>query len=199
MSGQAKPHYTPEDYLALERQSEGKHEYLAGAIHAMVGASPAHNLIVTNTVAVLSTQLKGRLCRVYANHQRVKVSPTGLYTYPDVVVTCGAERFDELDKDTLLNPRVIIEVLSRSTESYDRGAKFEHYRSLESLAEYLPIAQDRLHVERYCRQSDGQWLFADASGPDATMTLAVIDCRLALAEVYDKVTPEIEGSGRPSL
>ena len=197
MSWQAQHHYTPEEYLALERQAETKSEYFAGEIYAMVGASPAHNLIVTNTVRELSAHLKGRPCRVYANDQRVKVSPTGLYTYPDIVVTYGAERFDESDRDTLLNPRVIIEVLSRTTESYDRGAKFEHYRSLDTLAEYLLIAQDRPHLEHYRRQPDGPWLFSDASGLEAVIELVAIDCRLALAEVYDKVPLETEGPGHP--
>ena len=197
MSWQAQHHYTPEEYLALERQADTKSEYFAGEIYVMVGASPAHNLIVTNTVRELSAHLKGRPCRVYANDQRVKVSPTGLYTYPDIVVTCGAERFDEKDRDTLLNPRVIIEVLSRTTESYDRGAKFEHYRSLDTLAEYLLVAQDRPHLEHYRRQPDGPWLFSDASGLAAVIELAAIDCRLALAEVYDKVPLETEGPGHP--
>lgn len=197
MSWQAKRYCTPEEYLALERQADTKSEYLAGEIYAMVGASPAHNLIVTNIVRELSTQLKGRPCRVYANDQRVKVSPTGLYTYPDIVVTSGAEHFDENGRDTLLNPLIIIEVLSRTTESYDRGAKFEHYRRLDTLAEYLLVAQDRPHLEHYRRQSDGHWLFSDASGLDAMIELSAIECRLALAEVYDKVALESEGPGHP--
>ncbi|ADE13350.1 protein of unknown function DUF820 [Nitrosococcus halophilus Nc 4] len=197
MSWQVKHYYTPEEYLALECQTDTKSEYFAGEIFAMVGASPAHNLIVANMIGELRQQLKGRPCRVYANDQRVKVSPTGLYTYPDIVVTCGDERFDENDRDTLLNPRVIIEVLSKTTESYDRGEKFEHYRSLDTLVEYLLVAQERPHLEHYRRHPDGQWLFSDASGLEAVIEFPAIDCRLVLAEVYDKVPLETEGPGHP--
>ncbi|MDX1654593.1 MAG: Uma2 family endonuclease, partial [Candidatus Competibacteraceae bacterium] len=143
MSWHAEHHHSVEEYLALERRSELRHEYLDGAIYAMVGASPAHNLIVTNVVGELRQQLKRRPCRVYATDQRVRVRSTGLYTYPDLVVSCGGERFDERDQRTLLNPLLIVEVLSRSTESYDRGAKFEHYRRIPELQEYLLIDQEK--------------------------------------------------------
>lgn len=187
MSLQTRRRFTPEEYLALERRSDTKSEYFAGEIFAMGGASRWHNLIVTNCVRELSLQLKGRPCRVYPSDMRVKVSPTGLYTYPDVVVACGAEQFDDEQKDTLLNPIVLIEVLSESTEAYDRGGKFEQYRKLDSLTEYLLIAQDKPHVEHYVRQADGQWLFSDVSGLDGVVRLPSIECSLALAEVYDKV------------
>ncbi|MDQ2695363.1 MAG: Uma2 family endonuclease [Pseudomonadota bacterium] len=187
MSTQTRRRFTPEEYLTLERQSETKSEYFAGEIFAMVGAREPHNLIVTNCVRELSTQLKDRPCRVYSNDMRVKVDATGLYTYPDVVVMCGEPRFDDNRRDTLLNPVAIIEVLSESTEAYDRGKKFGHYRKLEGLAEYLLIAQDKPHVEHYVRQPDGQWLFSEADGLDGVVLLPSIECRLALAEVYHKV------------
>lgn len=187
MTTQTRRRFTPEEYLALERQSETKSEYFAGEIFAMGGASRGHNLIVTNCVRELSLQLKSLPCRVYPSDMRVKVNPTGLYAYPDVVVTCGAERFDDQQKDTLLNPIVLIEVLSESTEAYDRGEKFGHYRRLDGLAEYLLIAQDKPHVEHYVRQPDGQWLFSEADGLDGVVLLPSIECRLALAEVYHKV------------
>ncbi len=187
MSLQPKPRLTPEDYLALERSADCKSEYFNGETFAMTGASEPHNLVVINTIRELSTQLKKRPCKVYANDMRVKVDPTGLYTYPDVVVTCGKAQFDGMHLDTLLNPTVIVEVLSDSTEAYDRGRKFEHYRKLDSLAEYLLIAQNRPHVESYRRQASQEWLLTECSALDGTLRLSSIDCDLALAEIYDKV------------
>ena len=139
MSSQIQKHYTPEEYLALERQAQYKSEYYAGEIFAMAGASRWHNLIVTNVLRELSLQLKGRPCTTYPSAMRVKISPTGLYTYPDVTVVCGAARFEDTQQDTLLNPTLIVEVLSESTEAYDRGGKFAHYRKLNSLLEYVLI------------------------------------------------------------
>jgi Uma2 family endonuclease len=182
---------TPEEYLGLERSCAERHEYFAGEVFAMGGASERHNLIVTNVVRELSLQLKGRPCRTYANDMRVKVAQTGLYTYPDVVVVCGEARFDDEQRDTLLNPTVVIEVLSKSTEAYDRGEKFEHYRKLDSLAEYLLISQDKVHVDHYVRQPDQQWLLSETSALDHTVQLAAIGCELVVAEIYDKVDMSI--------
>ena len=192
MSPQPKPRLTPEDYLALERSADFKSEYFDGEIFAMTGASEPHNLVVINTIRELSTQLKKRPCKVYANDMRVKVDPTGLYTYPDVVVTCGKAQFDDTYLDTLLNPTLIVEVLSDSTEAYDRGRKFEHYRKLDSLAEYVLIAQNRPHIESYRRQADQQWLLTECSELDGVLRLPSIDCDLALTEIYEKVEP-LEG------
>lgn len=182
-----KRKYTPEEYLALERQAEHRSEYYASEIFAMSGASEAHNLIAGNIFASLHTQLRGRPCRVYMSDMRVKVSPTGLYTYPDVVVVCGERQFDDVQHDTLLNPNVIIEVLSPSTEAYDRGNKAAQYRQLPSLSEHLLVSQEQMHVEQYIRQADGQWLFFEASGKDARIHLPSINAVLALAEIYDNV------------
>ena len=187
MNPQLKPRLTPEDYLALERSAEFKSEYFDGEIFAMAGASRAHNTIVVNTTIELGNQLKKRPCKLYVSDIRVKVSPTGLYTYPDVVVVCGKEQFEDTHLDTLLNPTLIIEVLSDSTEAYDRGRKFEHYRHLDSLVEYVLIAQQRPHVESFRRQSDQHWLLTECSGLDGTLRLESIDCDLALAEIYAKV------------
>ena len=191
MPSQPKLHYTPEEYLALERRTEYRSEYFNGEIFAMSGASEAHNLIVTNIVRELSLQFKGRPCKVYAGDMRVKVSPTGLYTYPDVVALCGESHFDDDQKDTLLNPTLIIEVLSPSTEAYDRGDKFGHYRKLTSLQEYVLLSQEKLHIDHYVRQPDNQWLLSEASSPQDTVRLPSIDCSLTLAEVYDKVEVSI--------
>ncbi|MGE0825899.1 MAG: Uma2 family endonuclease [Candidatus Binatia bacterium] len=180
--------YTPEEYLALERQADHKSEYYAGEIFAMSGASETHNLIAGNIFASLHAQFRGRPCRVYMSDMRVKVSPTGLYTYPDVVAVCGERQFDDVQNDTLLNPTVIIEVLSPSTEAYDRGNKAVQYRQLPSLAEHVLVSQERRHVEHYVRQPDGQWLFSEASEADAQIELPSLNASLVLAEIYENVS-----------
>jgi len=183
---QPKPHLSPQEYLAGERQASSKSEYLNGDVFAMAGASARHVLIATNVVRELGTQLKGKDCRVYSADLRVKVSATGLYTYPDVAVVCGHLLFDDEQQDTLLNPTLLAEVLSESTKDYDRGGKFEHYRTLGSLQEYVLIAQDRPHVEHYLRQPDGRWLLEETNRLNDSVTLPSISCTLALAEIYDK-------------
>ncbi len=188
MSSHIESRYTPEEYLAIERRNAGQRsEYLAGEIFAMGGASERHNLIVTNIVRELSIQMKGQPCKVYSSDMRVKVASTGLYTYPDIVALCGEAKFDDDQKDTLLNPTLIIEVLSKSTEGYDRGEKFEHYRKLQSLAEYILVSQEKHHVDHYVRQPDNQWLLSESSNPQDTIQLPSINCSLAIAEIYDKV------------
>jgi Uma2 family endonuclease len=187
MSSQARERYTPEEYLALERQAQCKSEYYAGEIFAMAGASRWHHLIGTNVLREVSLQLKGRPCTTYPSDMRVKVSPTGLYTYPDVTVVCGEALFEDNQQDTLLNPTLIVEVLSASTEAYDRGGKFAHYRKLPSLMEYVLITQTKPHIEHYLCQQDNRWLLSEVDSVQDTLHLPAIDCYLALAEVYDKV------------
>ena len=182
-----QPYLTPEEYLAFEREADVKHEYYAGEIFAFAGASRQHNLIVANAIRELGNEMKGRPCEVYPSDMRVRVSPTGLYTYPDVTVVCGEARFDDEQADTLLNPTVIVEVLSPSTKDYDRGGKFEHYRKLESVQEYLVIVQDRVHVERHARQGEGQWLLSETDSLEDTIELPSIACRLSVADLYEKV------------
>jgi Uma2 family endonuclease len=178
--------HTPEEYLTLERQAEYKSEYLDGQIYAMTGASREHNVITLNTAAELRAQLRGRPCEVYAADMRVKVSETGLYTYPDVVAVCGDRRFEDAHVDTLLNPTVFIEVLSESTEAYDRGRKSAQYRRLESLAEYVLIAQDRMHVECYSRQGE-HWVLTEVSEPDGSFTLQSLAGTLRLRDIYERI------------
>ena len=187
MATQPKPYLTPEEYLAFEREADIKHEYYAGEIFAFAGASRQHNLIVANAIRDLGNEMKDRPCEVYPSDMRVRVSPTGLYTYPDVTVVCGEARFNDEHKDILLNPTVIVEVLSPSTKDYDRGGKFEHYRKLESLQEYLVIAQDRVHVEQHVRQAEGQWLLSETDRVEDTIELPSIACRLSVADLYEKV------------
>lgn len=177
---------TPEQYLALERCAAVKSEYINGHILAMAGASRRHNQMTFNIAVALGLQLKGRSCVAYTSDMRVKVAATGLYTYPDVVATCEKPVFEDAFVDTLLNPAVIIEVLSDSTEGYDRGAKFAHYRRLPSLQEYCLISQDRVCVEHYVRQMQ-RWLLTETSAFNDVLRLDAIDCELNIADVYDKV------------
>jgi len=188
MSTTTKPLVTPTEYLSRERAAETKSEYLNGEILPMVGASREHNVIAGNIYALLWNQLRNRDdCEVYGSDMRVKVSPTGLYAYPDVVAVCGEPQFEDDEFDTLLNPTVIVEVLSESTEAYDRGEKFAHYRRLESLSDYLLVAQDRSRVEHFTRNADDQWLLSDAAGPEQIIAVASLGCTLRLSEVYHKV------------
>jgi Uma2 family endonuclease len=153
---------------------------------AMAGASREHTLIAGNVAGELRAQLKGRPCETYQSDMRVRVSESGLYTYPDVVVVCGERQFEDAEVDTLLNPTLIVEVLSESTEAYDRGDKFAHYRRLQSLQEYVMIAQDKVRVERYVRQGSS-WVLAEFSELDDTLHLASIECKVPLREIYDRV------------
>ena len=188
MSAQTKRFLTPEEYLAIERDVEAKHEFDRGEMFAMGGASFVHTQITIATSATLYDQLKNGKCHVSANDLRVKVAANGLYTYPDVVVTCEKPRFEDAKFDTLLNPQSIIEVLSDTTEKYDRGKKFELYRQIESLREYVLISQDRAHIELFTRGDDDLWKLSEATGLDSAIDLTAIGCRLALADVYAKVS-----------
>jgi Uma2 family endonuclease len=178
--------YTPEQYLAMERKATTRSEYINGRIYALAGASREHNLIAGNTFGELRSQLRGRACETYMSDMRVKVDTTRLYTYPDVVVVCGEPRFEDSHTDTLLNPAVLIEVLSPSTEAYDRGDKFAHYRRMESLQEYVLIAQDRMRVEHYARKGE-QWLLTEFSHEDDLLDLASVGCKISLREIYDRL------------
>src|SRR5919201_2587340 len=196
MSSLAQSLYTPEQYLALERKAQYKSEYINGQIFAMPGASVEHNTITANLVRELGNQFMERPCRVFSSDMRVKVGATGLYTYPDVVAVCGEMQFDDAQRDTLINPTVIIEVLSTSTEAYDRGEKFAHYRRLGSLTDYVLVAQDKVRVEHYVRQ-DVRWLLAEISDLDSTLRLASIGCEVALRNIYDKVELPAESARLP--
>lgn len=182
----ARPRLTPREYLARERQAEIKHEFVLGEIFAMSGASPAHNRICFNLAGRISPALAGGPCQGYSSDQRVAVPGSVLYTYPDITVVCGEPEFDEYDPDTLVNPTLIVEVLSPSTEAWDRGGKFAHYRRLPSLREYVLIAQDRPRVECYLRRGE-EWILTEFSGMDAVLTLASVQSQVPLTEIYDRV------------
>jgi len=188
MSQRILTYVSPEEYLRLERQAEYKSEYLNGEIFAMSGASRQHNLITVNIARELSQQLKGRPCETYATDMRVKVRSNTFYTYPDVTVVCGEPQFEDKEVDTLLNPTLLVEVLSQSTERYDRIAKTSYYRTIDSLQEHLLVAQHEVRVEQYLRQPDGQWSQMQYTSAGDLVQLTSIDCALKLSDVYDKIT-----------
>ena len=187
MSSLTKTFLTPEQYLEIERKAEYKSEYYKGEMFAMSGAKLPHNRITLNIGGELRQQLRSRPCSVASSDQRVLVSPTGLFTYPDVVVFCGEPRLLDAELDTLLNPVLIVEVLSPSTEDYDRGRKFWHYRSIESLDGYLLVASQSVRAELWTREPDRQWKSTkEAIGLEDIIEIECIGCRLKLADIYEK-------------
>jgi len=165
-------------------------------VYAMAGASRMHNLIAGNVFAEIRAQLRGRPCETYAADMRVKVQPTGMYTYPDVVALCDEPRLEDDHFDTLLNPSVIIEVISPATESYDRGEKFAHYRRLASLREYVLVAQTTRRVEHYRRDGDS-WVLTEISAPDGELALQSLGCAVKIADIYDRVAFPAGGTSPP--
>jgi len=177
-----------QEYLALERQAEGRHEYLDGEMFAMSGASRRHNRIVLNVGKGLDSALEERGCDVFVSDMRVLTPDNKFFTYPDVVAVCGEPKFADAEVDTLLNPEVIVEVLSPSTEEYDRGTKFAHYCSISSLEEYVLVAQNRVRVEHYLRQTNNDWLkLVELDDLGQTLELRSVRCNLALAAIYKRV------------
>lgn len=193
MSSAAVKRYTVEDYFELERKSVTKHEFFDGEIFAMAGASEAHNLISVNLLAAFHSAFKSRDCRTYPSDMRVFV-PSGLYTYPDATVVCGPREIDVYaGLETLKNPRLIIEVLSKSTETYDRDAKFDFYKTIPSLLGYLLVSQEKPKVDHFARRDDDRWLLTTAKGLDASVRLPELDVTLSLADIYAKVEfPKID-------
>ncbi|AUX25731.1 hypothetical protein SOCEGT47_062800 [Sorangium cellulosum] len=185
--------FTFAEYLARERMSEGKHEYVNGEIFAMAGGTPEHGLIAVNVASVLRGQLVGRRCRVYNSDVRVRVQATGLATYPDVSVVCGPLERDAEDENSLLNPVVLVEVLSAGTEAYDRGEKFAHYQAIPTLREYVLVSYSRRRVEVLRRNEDGTWTLLDVR-ESGVAELASVGCSLPLDEVYRGVFGEDEAS-----
>ena len=178
--------YTPEEYLALERKATFKNEYLNGEILAMSGASLAHTRITLDIATELNNQLRGGTCEVITNDMRVKTGPKGAYFYPDIVVFCGEPQVEDNVFDTLLNPILVVEVLSPSTEAFDRGEKFRHYQELASLREYLLVSQDRVRIEHY-RLTKTQWVQTEFRGHEDVLSLASIGCELPVRDIYRRV------------
>lgn len=187
MSTVPKHSITPDEYLHRERLAEFRSEYFRGETFAMACASANHNLIVLNAGASLREQLKKKPCRVYPSDLKLRLEATGLYTYPDLSVVCGEPQLDSDVGDVLLNPTVLVEVLSESTEAYDRGKKFEHYRTIPSLKHYILIAQDRHSIDCFSHRPDGSWNLTSCQGVDGQIELDAIHSHLAASEVYDKV------------
>lgn len=187
MSTLSKSFLTPEQYLEIERKADYKSEYYQGEMFAMSGAQMPHILLTANMVRELGQQLRRTSGRVCANDLRVCMKPSGLYTYPDLVVICGKPEFLDSGFDTVLNPTLIVEVLSDSTEAYDRGRKFELYRGLESMMEYLLISSRRVSAESFTRQPDGRWLLTASSNLEDAIELTSVNCSLRLADLYENV------------
>ena len=185
-SAAAETYLTPEEYLAFERKATTKHEYLNGQIIAMSGASFAHNFITVNIATSLNVQLMEGACRVATSDMRVKVTEIDSYFYSDVVVVCGEPIPEDNVFDTLLNPILIVEVLSPSTEAHDRGEKFAHYRQIASLKEYVLVSQDKISVEHYLRQGT-QWLLTEFRRLEEVLSLVSVGCKLRLQDVYRRV------------
>ena len=174
---------TEAEYLDFEREAEMKHEFFDGELFAMSGGTRTHSLVTANLIAALHGRLKNR-CQTFTSDLRVKIEMTGLYTYPDVSVACGEQRFADDQNDVLLTPTLVVEVLSESTEAYDRGKKFEHYRRIPSLQGYLLVRQDYAHLELFSRQSDGTWRLSEASGMAAELQIPALEVALPLKEDY---------------
>jgi Uma2 family endonuclease len=178
---------SPEEYLAVERRAEYKSEYVDGVMYAMAGGSERHNLIAANIIISIGVQLKNRPCRVYPSDLKVRVPNSKRFFYPDVSVVCGETVFADDERDVILSPILIVEVLSESTAAYDRGKKFLSYQQIDSLQEYLLVSQDEEIVEHYVRQGNDTWLYTKAIGLEETLVLPSIECEVALRDVYDKV------------
>ncbi len=187
--------YSIGEYLSREKKALEKHEYRDGEIISMAGGTADHSLITANLIGELGNRLKGKPCRVYDSNLRVRIARTILYTYSDASVICGEREMDPNDPtgETSTNPRLIVEVLSPSTEAYDRGDKFSRYRQIESLQEYLLVSSAAARVEVFYRQVDGEWLFTAFSGMDATAILRSVETQLPLTEIYSGINFRAEG------
>lgn len=188
MSALPERRFTPEEYLALEVQADYKSQYIAGEIFAMAGAEPWHVTVTGNLVAALILRFRGRACQVFFTDMRLRVEAGDLYTYPDVMALCGEPQFEASQRPrSLLNPQVIFEVLSPSTEAFDRGDKFTRYRRLPSLTDYVLVSTERMRVEHHTKQPSGVWTFAEYESPASGLSLSSIGCEVPLSEIYDKV------------
>lgn len=194
MSSPAPTRFTEAEYLALERASDQKHEYIDGAIVAMAGARPPHNILAANVTASLVALARPRGCVVMTSDQRVHVPATRMYTYPDATVACRERRYGDDEPPSLLNPTVLVEVTSESTEDFDRGTKFLHYQTIPELLEYMIVSHRERRIDHFRREGDGQWHLATYAGDAAEVALPALEGTLSLADVYAGV--EFEEGGR---
>jgi Uma2 family endonuclease len=182
-----QPYYTPEEYLSLERSADFKSQYIDGQIYPMAGATREHIIITGNIVRLLGNQLRGKPCETYANEMKVGTEFSRLYSYPDVVIVCGEPRFHDEQHDVLINPNVIIEVLSDSTEAFDRGKKFARHQRIESFTDYILVAQDEPRLEHFIKQAENDWRLTVVIGLENSLRIESIDCMLSLSEVYERI------------
>lgn len=188
MSALPKHSFTPEEYLELELKAEYKSQYVAGEIFAMAGAQPWHVRVADNLTVMLNNRLRGRSCESFSADMRVRVENADIYTYPDISALCGTPQFEtNSNPQSLLNPQVIFEILSPSTEAFDRGDKFTRYRKLSSLHDYVLVASERMQVEHFVRQPNGAWIMTDYSQPEQVVPLSSLGCELPLVEIYERV------------
>lgn len=188
MTALPKKKLTVAEYLAIEREATIKSEFYAGEMFAMAGASTVHNRVKENLIVELGIRMREGPCQSYSSDQRVLIDRTGLYTYPDIVIVCGEAAFADGELDTITNPRIVIEVLSDSTESYDRGAKFRHYQRIPTLQSYVLVAQNEARIEQFVRQADDLWTLQIFGDPTGTFTLATVGAAVPMADVYRNVT-----------
>ncbi|HEX8353350.1 MAG TPA: Uma2 family endonuclease [Pyrinomonadaceae bacterium] len=187
MTTQTVTYVTPEEYLAAERLSETRGEYLDGGVYPMTGGSINHIRIVSNLTTELNIQLRDRDCDVLPTEMKVRLQESRKFFYPDICVVCSAPQFHDDRRDIITNPEVVVEILSPSTEAFDRGAKFQAYQTIESLKEYLLVAQDKPFIEQFVRGEGGRWTYAAAAGLEGSLTLPSVECTLNLAAVYKRV------------
>ncbi|HEY0051513.1 MAG TPA: Uma2 family endonuclease [Pyrinomonadaceae bacterium] len=179
------PIFTIAEYLDYERYAESRHEFLDGTVYAMAGESPRHSTICFNLYATIGSQLRGKRCRGFSPNMKIASSNKGLFSYPDLAIVCGEPLYHDDKQDVLTNPRVIFEVLSPSTQSYDRGEKLLRYtNTIETLTDYVLIAQDAPLVEHFQKQADGNWLKFEISGLESILHLAAVECEIPLSELY---------------
>jgi Uma2 family endonuclease len=184
MSAQEIPYLTSSAYLAIERQADHRSEYHDGVMYAMASGTHKHSRVKTNFTGSVGTRLRGKACQPTDSDMRVFIKATGLYTYPDLSIICGPPQFEDAAEDCVLNPTVLCEVLSPSTETYDRGKKFQNYRSIPSLTDYILISTESILVEHYTRQATGQWLLTTLEGPEAILSLPVVGLEVPLSEIF---------------
>lgn len=188
MASVPKYYVTPEEYLGIERKAEFKSEYIDGVIYALAGGSKRHSLVATNIIISLGVQLRGRSCTVYNSDLKITTPNLQRYFYPDVSVVCGETGVVDDQEDVVLNPILIVEVLSESTAAYDRGKKFLSYQQIDSLQEYILVSQDEMLVEGYARQGNDTWLYTKVTGLEGVLHLPSVNCELALKDIYDRAT-----------
>lgn len=182
---QTHPVFTLDEYLALERPSEIRHEYLDGTVYAMAGETPEHSIICFNLASTVGAKMRRKNCQGYSPNMKVRTDQSGLFAYPDLMIVCGKAEYHDNHRDVLTNPTVIFEVLSRSTAACDRGEKSLRYRThISSLKDFILVAQDKPHIEHYSRQLDSTWAHPEINGLDALLIPDSIDCQLSLAELY---------------